>query len=149
VRVLAATHRDLETAARHGAFREDLFYRLNVVPIHLAPLRERPADFIPLAEHFLFRATESRKQLGADAAARSLSHIPYGAFAVSLWPVAAAGLGLAALLIALIYPGEFLTRERLPAIASIPARHHTPLVVKSSSHHGRDDGLVLCRPTGR
>jgi Na+/H+ antiporter NhaD/arsenite permease-like protein len=61
----------------------------------------------------------------------SLSHIPYGAFAASLWPVAAAGLGLATLLIALIYPGEFLTRERLPAIASIPARHHTPLVVKS------------------
>jgi Na+/H+ antiporter NhaD/arsenite permease-like protein len=61
----------------------------------------------------------------------SLSHIPYGAFAASLWPVAAAGLGLAALLIALIYPGEFLARERLPAIASIPARHHTPLVVKS------------------
>jgi Na+/H+ antiporter NhaD/arsenite permease-like protein len=61
----------------------------------------------------------------------SLSHIPYGAFAASLWPVAAAGLGLATLLIALIYPGEFLTRERLPTIAAIPARHHTPLVVKS------------------
>jgi Na+/H+ antiporter NhaD/arsenite permease-like protein len=61
----------------------------------------------------------------------SLSHIPYGAFAASLWPVAAAGLGLVTLLIALIYPGEFLTRERLPTIAAIPARHHTPLVVKS------------------
>jgi Na+/H+ antiporter NhaD/arsenite permease-like protein len=61
----------------------------------------------------------------------SLSHIPYGAFAASLWPVAAAGLGLVTFLIALIYHGEFLTRERLPAIASIPARHHTPLVVKS------------------
>jgi Na+/H+ antiporter NhaD/arsenite permease-like protein len=61
----------------------------------------------------------------------SLSHIPYGAFAASLWPVAAAGLGLVTLLIALIYPGEFLTRERLPTIAAIQARHHTPLVVKS------------------
>src|SRR5215470_491869 len=50
----------------------------------------------------------------------SLSHIPYGAFAASLWPVAAAGLGLVTFLIALIYHGEFLTRERLPAIASIP-----------------------------
>ena len=70
VRVLAATHRDLETAARDGAFREDLFYRLNVVPIHLSPLRERPADIIPLAGHFLFRATEPRKRLSADAAAR-------------------------------------------------------------------------------
>ena len=74
VRVLAATHRDLETAARDGAFREDLFYRLNVVPIHLAPLRERAADIVPLAEHFLFRATEPVKQLGADAAARLMAH---------------------------------------------------------------------------
>jgi len=74
VRVVAATHRDLATAARDGAFREDLFYRLNVVPIHLAPLRERSTDIIPLAEHFLFRATEPPKQLGADAAARLMAH---------------------------------------------------------------------------
>jgi DNA-binding NtrC family response regulator len=74
VRVLAATHRDLEAAARDSAFREDLFYRLNVVPIHLAPLRERQADIITLAEHFLFRATEPPKQLGADAAARLTAH---------------------------------------------------------------------------
>ncbi len=74
VRVLAATHRDLATAARDGAFREDLFYRLNVVPIHLAPLRERSADIIPLAEHFLSRVTEPPKQLGADAAAGLMAH---------------------------------------------------------------------------
>jgi DNA-binding NtrC family response regulator len=74
VRVLAATNRDLETAARDGAVREDLYYRLNVVPIHLAPLRERLADVIPLAEHFLLRAAEPRKQLGADAAARLMAH---------------------------------------------------------------------------
>jgi Na+/H+ antiporter NhaD/arsenite permease-like protein len=61
----------------------------------------------------------------------SLSHIPYGAFAASLWPVAAAGLGLVALVIALIYRDEFLTRERLPTISAIPAPHHMPLVVKS------------------
>jgi Na+/H+ antiporter NhaD/arsenite permease-like protein len=61
----------------------------------------------------------------------SLSHIPYSSFAASLWPVAAAGLGLVTLLIALFYPGEFLTRERLPTIGAIPAPHHTPLVVKS------------------
>jgi Na+/H+ antiporter NhaD/arsenite permease-like protein len=61
----------------------------------------------------------------------SLSHIPYGLFASSLWPVAAAGLGLVTALIAAFYPREFLTRERLPAIEAIPAPHHTPLVVKS------------------
>jgi DNA-binding NtrC family response regulator len=53
VRVLAATNRDLDEMMASGEFREDLFYRLNVVDIHIPPLRQRPEDIIPLAEHFL------------------------------------------------------------------------------------------------
>jgi DNA-binding NtrC family response regulator len=53
VRIVAATNIDLEGAVRGGAFREDLFYRLNVIPVFMPPLRERPEDVIPLAEHFL------------------------------------------------------------------------------------------------
>jgi len=53
VRVVAATHRNLPALITQGLFREDLFYRLNVVSISLPPLRERLADIIPLAEHFL------------------------------------------------------------------------------------------------
>jgi Na+/H+ antiporter NhaD/arsenite permease-like protein len=61
----------------------------------------------------------------------SLSHIHYGVFAASLWPIAAAGLGLVTALIAVFYPGEFLTGARLPAIAAIPAPYHASLVIKS------------------
>ena len=58
VRIIAATHRDLRSAIRQGQFREDLFYRLNVVPIRLPPLRERVEDIALLARHFLERARE-------------------------------------------------------------------------------------------
>lgn len=73
VRVIAATHRDLSRRVRDGSFREDLFYRLHVVPIHLPPLRERIADIVPLAEHFLAKASAA-KRLSSDAAARLIRY---------------------------------------------------------------------------
>ena len=58
VRIIAATNRDLELEMREGRFRQDLFYRLNVVPIHVPPLRERPDDIPFLAMFFLKRCNE-------------------------------------------------------------------------------------------
>ena len=58
VRLLAATHKDLKTAIKHGTFREDLFFRLNVVPIQLPALRERTEDIPVLAQHFLEKFCE-------------------------------------------------------------------------------------------
>ena len=72
VRIIAATHRNLEQRISEGAFRQDLFYRLSVVPVHLPPLRDRIADIVPLAEHFLRQMRGP--SLGSDAAAALLRY---------------------------------------------------------------------------
>src|ERR1700722_16346677 len=77
VRIVAATHRDLRNSIRLGQFREDLFYRLNVVPIRLPPLRERAEDIPLLARHFLERAREDglpMKTLDQSAVDRLKQH---------------------------------------------------------------------------
>lgn len=74
VRVVAATNRDLEVEVQKGNFREDLFYRLNVIPLHLPSLRDRGSDISLLADHFLggFAASQERKPLALTAEARRM-----------------------------------------------------------------------------
>jgi two-component system nitrogen regulation response regulator GlnG len=78
VRIVTATHRDLDAAVREGRFREDLLYRLRVVPIHIPPLRERPEDVAALAHHFVARYAEELgtgpRVLSPEAEQRLLAH---------------------------------------------------------------------------
>ncbi|HSS02639.1 MAG TPA: sigma-54 dependent transcriptional regulator, partial [Kofleriaceae bacterium] len=80
VRVLAATHRDLHQLVRAGRFREDLYYRLNVVPLHVPALRDRAADLHPLLHHFL------AKHSPRGAAAMPVDPEVYAALESYAWP---------------------------------------------------------------
>ena len=75
VRVLAATHRDLETAVEDGLFRQDLFYRINVIQLHLPPLRSRGVDILAIASHYIdqFAERSGKKVAGiSETAAEKL-----------------------------------------------------------------------------
>jgi two-component system response regulator FlrC len=73
IRVIATSNRDMAKEVEKGMFREDLYYRLNVFPLHMPPLRERTQDILPLARHFLSRVTArfGRHGLALSSAAES------------------------------------------------------------------------------
>jgi DNA-binding NtrC family response regulator len=74
VRVIAATNRDLEAAYRDGTFRKDLYFRLNVVTVHLPALRDRRSDIPMLVHHFLDRYAQGANLQVTSAAMKSLLH---------------------------------------------------------------------------
>jgi DNA-binding NtrC family response regulator len=122
VRIVAATHRDLEHWVKQGRFREDLFYRLNVVPIELQPLRKRTADILPLAEHFLAMASSPKKQLSDEALQRLAGHA---------WPGNVRELRNAMERVAVLCRSDIVAASDLDFLAS-PA--------PNTQENGEDDG---------
>jgi DNA-binding NtrC family response regulator len=105
-RVIAATNRDLEAQIAAGRFREDLFYRLNVMEIHIPPLRERPEDILPLATHFIERFSRQKSRFSATVSAGLASY---------RWPGNVRELRNAMERAALLSRGEIVLPEHLPA----------------------------------
>jgi two-component system, NtrC family, response regulator HydG len=124
VRVLAATHRDLAEEARAGRFREDLFYRLNVVHLRIPPLRERPEDVRVLARHFLDR-------FAARFGVPSL-RVPDALFdrlAAHAWPGNVRELENALEALVALSPPEGLDLSLLPG-AGAPGAENAPLPLR-------------------
>ncbi len=105
-RVLAATNRDLESQIAAGKFREDLFYRLNVMEIHIPPLRERPEDILPLATQFIGQFSRQKPRFSATVAAGLTRY---------RWPGNVRELRNAMERAALLSRGEIVLPEHLPA----------------------------------
>jgi transcriptional regulator with PAS, ATPase and Fis domain len=105
-RILAASNRNLEEDVKSGRFREDLFYRLNVVEINIPPLRERPEDIVPLATAFLAEFTQGRARFSAT--------VPE-ILECYAWPGNVRELRNAMERAALLSRGELILEEHLPA----------------------------------
>ncbi len=137
VRIVAATHRDLRTAIRQGQFREDLFYRLNVVPIRLPPLRERTEDIAPLARHFLDRAQAEGLPL------KSLDQSAVDQLRQYRWPGNVRELENLMRRLAALYPQEVITGEVIATELTESAISQSPLDAAPAygEHGGMGGGM--------
>ena len=125
VRVVAATNKDLEKEITEGSFREDLYYRLNVIPFHVPPLRERKADISRLATHFLqyFCSKESREtKVFDDESMQAITNYS--------WPGNVRELKNLIERLAIMTPGNTITRSQLPQ--AINNGRHTATKDRSS-----------------
>jgi two-component system, NtrC family, nitrogen regulation response regulator GlnG len=109
VRVIAATHQDLEARVKQGLFREDLYHRLNVIRLRLPPLRERREDIPMLARHFLAR---SARELGVDG--KRLTDASLQFFAAQEWPGNVRQLQNVCHWLTVMAPGQIVDVKDLP-----------------------------------
>jgi hypothetical protein len=153
VRVIAATNRDLEAAIRAGRFREDLYYRLNVIAIRVPPLRDRPGEIAVLADHFLCRFNAEYGRSVAMSAATLRMFMDYA------WPgnvrelentvrrMVVLGSALARVG-AVTDPGAGITAPA-PAMAPVSVPPPGPTSLKAIAREAaRDAEVVLIRAVG-
>jgi transcriptional regulator of aroF, aroG, tyrA and aromatic amino acid transport len=129
VRIISATHRNLHKMVAEGSFREDLFYRLNVLHLEVPSLRERPDDILPLARHFIDRACAHAQKpscrLGAQACA---------ALVANLWP------GNVRQLQNVVFRAITMTDKRVLDVADLDLAEGSILTEESAHrHHELDD----------
>jgi Response regulator containing CheY-like receiver, AAA-type ATPase, and DNA-binding domains len=134
VRVVATSNRDMQAEVAKGAFREDLYYRLNVFPLRLPALRERPADIVPLARHFVSRLAVGVGRHGlslSGAAERRLTHYSWPGNIRELENVIQRAMILA--------PGEVVDTEHL----LLPQQGGENLPAAKSAAPGGSEGETL------
>lgn len=143
VRVIAATNRNLEDAVEEGSFRQDLFFRLNVMPINIPPLREREMDIDLLAKHFARRFADevATPPIGFDKSTRSF-------FASYGWPGNVRELKNLIERLTILHPGQVISIDQLPAeIRNVEPK--VPLSIEDSMDNVErnmiQDALVKCR----
>ncbi|MFZ5451344.1 MAG: sigma-54-dependent transcriptional regulator [Thermodesulfobacteriota bacterium] len=147
IRIIASSNRSLEEAIKAGAFREDLFYRLSVIPIHLPPLREREGDIPLLAEHFL----QKHKQRG-NREITGISSQATKILSAYSWPGNIRELEHTIERIIILEDGEIIQPEHLPSFIS---QRQSEFQVFSDGEYSLEEvekryiQLVLRRTKGR
>jgi two-component system nitrogen regulation response regulator NtrX len=122
VRVVSASNKDLVRASREGRFREDLLYRLNVFPIHIPPLRERPGDIPELVRHFIALVTERIGRPPAQVAPDAMDALVRHA-----WPGNVRELANIVERLIILAPHATIAREDVAATLPVPTASAGPL----------------------
>ena len=137
-RLIAATNQDLERAVEEGAFREDLYYRLAVIPIHLPPLRDRKPDIVPLVRHFIQKYNERLSRNIRGMTEEGLSCLEEYS-----WPGNVRELENVIERAITLESGEFIQKARLPERVRGEVGTHEIDLPRFSSDEGLDLELYL------
>jgi transcriptional regulator with GAF, ATPase, and Fis domain len=134
VRILAATNKDLTKAVADGSFREDLFFRLNVIPMQLPPLRDRPGDLPALVRHFSAR---HRSRTGRPLVSWHADAL--AALALYRWPGNVRELANVVERLAILHAGSEVTRAEVLQVLPAATLGGLPSVTPETGSHGTAD----------